>query len=216
MNETVTEGLEQAVDALVTRGIEAGEREAEALLARARAEAERIRTQAQRRAEQVVEQAQAQARRTREQLELDLRQAAAAGVLALRQGVERAVLGAAVDEALETTLGDEPTLADLLVEAVRAFASSPEGNVELEVLVPATVQQSLAQALLARVQQVARRGVQIRLDGGVTGGFLVDAAGVQLDFRDAAFREVLMRFMAPRFARYLAVTEGAAKEGAEA
>ncbi|MCA9711225.1 MAG: hypothetical protein KDK70_35635 [Myxococcales bacterium] len=203
MNRGVAEGLEQAVEVLCRRGIEAGEREAEALVAQAREEASKLRADARAEAERIVDDARRDARAQREQLEHELRQATAAGVLVLRQAVEHAVLGVAIQEALDAALGDEATLGALLVEAVRAFGASDGGEADLEVLLPAPLGERLEAALLASARAVARRGVTLRLDGGVTGGFVLSAEGVELHFTDAAFAEVLRRFLTPRFRRYL-------------
>ncbi|MCX4247731.1 hypothetical protein [Paraliomyxa miuraensis] len=203
MNERVTEGLEQAVEALCRRGIEAGEREANALVAQARAEAAELRDQARAEAERIVEDARRRAEQQRTQLDRELRQAAAAGVLMLRQAVEQAVLGATLHEVLEHALGDGPTLEALLVEAARAFAASGHGDAELEVLLSPQVAERLGAALMARVGPVARRGVRLRPEGGPSGGFVLAADGVQLDFSHEAFTQVLMRFLAPRFRQYL-------------
>ena len=198
MNKMVTEGLEQVVEELRRRGIAAGEREASARMAEAHEEAAGLCMAARAEAQRLVEQARQEAARQREQLDFELRQATEAGVVTFRRAVEAAVLVPAVSEAVDATLGDPAMLGELLVAAVAAFASSPGGDAALEVRLPATTSARLEAELLGRVTQVARGGVVLRLDCGVEGGFMLVAGRMQLDFRDAAFREVLLGFLTPR------------------
>lgn len=211
MNEVVTEGLERVVEELRRRGLAAGEQEANARIAQAEAEAEDCRAAARAEAERIVSDAREDARRRRAQLDHELRRATDAGVMAFTRAVQTAVLVPAVDGAVDAALNEPRVLGDLLVEAVRAYGSSPGTTEPLEVQLPAGTPETLEAALLARTQEVARRGVRVRMDGGVEGGFVLRDGRTQLDFSPAAFREVLLGFLAPRVRDRLRQAEGAAR-----
>ncbi len=209
MNEVVTEGLERVVEELRRRGLDAGERDAKAQVAQAQIEAEECRAAARAEAERIVSDAREDARRRRAQLDHELRRATDAGVMAFTRAVQTAVLVPAVDEVVDVALGEPAVLGELLVEAVRANGSSPGNTEPLEVQLPAGTPERLEAALLARTREVARRGVRVRLDGGVEGGFVLRDGRTRLDFSPAAFREVLLGFVAPRVRDRLREAEGA-------
>ncbi len=197
MDQVVAEGLDRVVETLCRRGIEAGEREASARIAQADAEAEQRRAAAEADAQQIIETARQQAEREREQLALDLAQATRAGVVAFRRAVEAAVLLPAVQQAVDAALGEPTVLGDLLVEAVRAFGRGDQAQ-PLTVCLPASTARPLVDALMARARAVARRGVELRLDPGIEGGFLLVDDRVELSFSDAAFTEVLLELLTHR------------------
>lgn len=200
-------GLEQVVDALRRRGIEAGEREAEARLEQARAEAVTVVAEARREAETLVAAAEDEARTRRTQLDHELAQVSAAGLLAFRQALERSVLAPTIDDALGRVLEDPAQLGALLCEAVKAFGG---GGGELEALLPAAAQRRLEGVVVDGALGRLRDGVTVRFDSGVTAGLRLRGEGLELDVTDEALREVLLRFASPRFRTRLFAAGGEA------
>jgi len=128
--------------------------------------------------------------------------------MAFTRAVQTAVMVPAMDGAVDAALREPAVLGELLVEAVRAHGSSTASGEALEVQLPAGTPERLEVTLLARTREVARAGVRVRLDGGVEGGFVLRDGRTQLDFSPAAFREVLLGFLAPRVRDRLRRAEG--------
>ena len=109
----------------------------------------------------------------------------------------------AVDDALQRVLADPAELRAILVEAIRGFAAHA-GAADLTVILPEAQRQKLEGAV--RADLVARAGskVSVRFDDGFRFGFRLapEGGGYTFEFTDDGFREIFLKFLAPRFREY--------------
>ena len=196
--------LQQVITELKTRGLRAGEEEGAKLVSDAQTEAAKIVEEANGQAAKIVANAQTEAKATRAQLDAELRQASAVGLEAFRQGVEKSFLVPSVEAGARSVLDDTTTLKEVIVETVKGFASSGGSQTDLEVILPAALQQKMDAAFVATLKMEAATGVQVTFEDGFSFGFKLspEDSGYVFDFTEDGFREIFLKFIAPRFRMY--------------
>ncbi len=95
-------------------------------------------------------------------------------------------------------------LQDVLVETVKGFAASGGEKADLDVILAEAQRDRLGDAFIAQLKAKAGKGVDVSFDDGVRFGFRVapEGGGYQFDFTGDGFKEIFLRFLAPRFRTY--------------
>ena len=196
--------LQQVIQELKDRGIEAGRREAARIVDEAKADADRILADARAEAERIVNEANDKAEATRKQLEAELRHASSVGLEAFRQAVERSFLVPTLDSQLRETLDDPTTLKLMVIETVKGFASSGASTSDLEVILPESRRKRLEGAFMAQLTKELGKGVKVSFGDGFEFGFKLAPEGGSyvFDFTEEGFREIFLGFLSPRFRKY--------------
>ena len=198
------QALQQVIDELKSRGLRAGEDEGRKKVDEAEQRASQIVAAAKAEAEGIVGAAKTEAGAMREQMRAELRQASAVGLEAFRQAVEKSFLVPTVDKALQRVLDDPAELRAILVETVKGFAASGGTGGGLEVILPEAQRAKLEGAVQADLARQTGTSVTVRFDDGFSFGFRLspESSGYLFDFSDDGFREIYLKFLAPRFREY--------------
>lgn len=196
--------LQQVIEELKSRGLRAGEDEGAKIVTEAEGKAEKIVADAKAEAEKIIADAKAEAESMKKQLDAELRQAAAVGLQDFRSRVEKSLLVPAVEEGIGGGLKDAGALREILQETVKGFAASAGSRTELEVLLPEAMQKQLDSSVAMRLKASTGAGVTVKYDTGFELGFKVSpkGSGYLFDFSDEGFKEIFLKFLAPRFRQY--------------
>ncbi len=198
------QALQQVIDELKSRGLRAGEDEGRQKVEAAEAKAAQIVADAQAQADGIVNGAKNEAASMREQMQAELRQASAVGLEAFRQAVEKSFLVPTVDKALQRVLDDPSELRAILVETVKGFAAQGGGSGDLTVILPEAQRAKLEGAIKADMLSQTGSSVTVKFEDGFSFGFRLspEGSGYLFDFSDEGFREIYLKFLAPRFREY--------------
>ncbi len=179
----------------------AGEEEAKRLISDAETRAKEIVAAAQRDAEQVRAKAKAEREATLKAMDAELAQAAQVGLAAFRQSVEQAFLVPEIDAALQPVLAKPAVLEEAIGELIKAFAANGMKDGEIELLLPEARKQELGVLFVAKLKARGAQRVEVRFTDAISGGFSIGpkGQGFRYDFDEGAFRELLVRFLSPRF-----------------
>lgn len=194
-------GLDQVIEDLKQRGVQAGEQEAARLVDEAKKRAEDIVVKARAEAESIRKAADESATATKKTMEAELAQAARVGVAAFKQAIESAFVVPALDESLAGALSSERVLEESILELVKAFAEGGMAESRIELLLPEKRRQELEGAFLQKLKARAGDKVDVRFDDAIRFGFRIGPAGggFSFDLSDEGFREIFVKFIAPRF-----------------
>ena len=156
--------IQAFVDKIRTEGIQAGQKEADGLLAEAKAQAEQITAQARQDAEKVLAEARGEAENllTRGRTELEL--AARDAVSKLRDALGKA-LQTVLGSGARATLEDEAFIGQALHEIITAYGKAEmEGKKSIRINVPEPMRQKLVQWAIAHVGSDNLGGEHITID----------------------------------------------------
>jgi len=194
-------GLEQVISELKAKGVKAGEEEAARLVADARAKAEKIIAEARAEAEATRRKAEADRTQIRAALEAELAQAARVGLASFRETIEKGFVVPEIDAALKAALAKPNVVEETILELVRAFAATGLKSDDVEILLPENRRAELGEALVGKLAARGQRGLTVTHDAGMSIGFKIGpkGGGFAFDLTDEGWREILVRFVAPRF-----------------
>jgi V/A-type H+-transporting ATPase subunit E len=197
---TGTANLQGLLERIQKEGVDQAQAEAARILGAARAQAARTLAEAETRAQAVLAKAAQDVARAEAQGRQTIENAARDVLSALRSNIQETVRRLVAGDVKSALRGD--ALVALVALVVEAYAKSLPAGASLEVLLPPDQQQTIADAVLARVSEAARAGLVIQSDASVVAGFRVSVtgAGVEHDFTAAAISEALCRLVRPQLA----------------
>ena len=192
--------IQAFVDKIRTEGIQAGQKQADDLLAEARQQAERILAQAEQDKDKMLADAGDQAQRTlaRGRTELELAARDAAG--RLRDALGRAIQ-AVIAAGVKAKLEDETFVAQALHEIITQYGKAEfEDKRTLEINVPQEMRQKLIDWALAHIgaDKLGPEHVTFDLQGALgQAGFEYNATGATVEVTVESVVEVLGSLVAP-------------------
>lgn len=204
-------GLEDVVQELKNRGIEAGRQQASQIEADAQTRAAKIIADARAEAEAVKAAAKVEREATLAAMRAELAQAGRVGLAAFRQAIEAGFLVPEVAAEVKGALGKQAVLEAAILELVRAFAKEGMKTSDIEVLMPAERQKELAGAFVTKLRMRGATGVTVEFDESLSFGFRIGpkGEGFSFDLSDEGFQEIFLRFLSPRFREaFFAPAEG--------
>lgn len=208
-------GLDKVIEKLKEKGIQAGEAESEKMKAEAQKKAEKIIDEAKEEAEEIVKKAKKEAESITHQMQAELKNASQVALSAFRQSMERGFLLPEVDSSLKPVISKADFMEKTISELIKAFAEKGFEEGGIQVLLPEERRKELEAAFVQKLKMRSSTKVEVEFDDNITYGFQIGPADGRfvLDFSEAGFREILMRFMSPRFREYFeAGKESGSKE----
>lgn len=211
----MAEELQHLLERIQKEAVDAGEKQASELIARARQQAAQIVSEAEAKARARLEQAEKDARQFTERSIQTLRQAARDLLIAVGQGVENIISNLAA-EAAEQALTYE-TVQEMLVKLAEAYVGRTDRERRIELMLNPTDQARLIHFFRARYNEMLKQGLVIRGDERIFRGFKVQLADgrVTHNFTQEAIAEALANFLRPHLADivYSVAKEGTAQRG---
>ncbi len=203
-------GLDKVIEKLKEKGIKAGEEESRKLKAEAEKKAKEVLEAANKKAEEIVKKAETEAESTTRQMQAELRNATQVALTAFRQSMEKGFLLPEVDTALKPVISKADFLESVLTELIKTFAEQGFKEGGIRVLLPENRRKELESALVQKLKMKAAAKVEVDFDDTISYGFQIGPQDGKfvLDFSESGFREILMRFMSPRFREFFESGEG--------
>jgi V/A-type H+-transporting ATPase subunit E len=207
-------GLDDVIQDLKERGIQAGKKEASRLEKEAKEKADKIIKDAKKEAEEIVSKAKKQAETTQQQMEAELRNTTQVALAAFRQSMEKGFLLPEVDKAIKPIVTKPEFLEKTLGEMIKAFADSGFAEGGIQVLLPDKTKNELEGAFVQRLKTRASSKVEVAFDDSISYGFQIGPAdgSFVLDMSEEGFRQIFMKFLSPRFRRFFGTEESAKKK----
>jgi V/A-type H+/Na+-transporting ATPase subunit E len=198
--------LQELLDTIKREGVEAARTERERVIAEAEAAKKTLLEGAEREAKAIVHKAKADAARTEEAGKAALAQASRDVLLAFQDRL-RDLLDAVVRAETGAAYGPEVT-AEALPLVLKALAAG--GAEDLAVLLPPAALAKVEARFTSRLAAELRKGAELRPDPGVEAGFRVSEKGgaAYYDFSAQAVAELLSRHLNARLAE---IVKGAAR-----
>ena len=200
--------VQDLIEKIKKDGVAAAEKSASEVKAQAQSEAEKIIANAKEEAEKIIKAAKDETARMEKASEDAIRQASRNLVLSFRDSITKelsALINAESEKAYSSDL-----LAKLIPEAVKAWVSKSEAG-EVSVLLNEKDLKSLESNLTAALKAEIAKGLTLKVDNSINGGFRVgvkDGAAFY-DYSAEAVAELFSAYLNPRVA---AIMKEACKE----
>ena len=198
--------LQELIEQIKKDGVEAAETQAEAILNSAKAEAEKIIADARAQADKLMQNARAENDRTVKSGEDAIRQAGRNLLISFRESVTRE-LRAIVGEEVGGVYASD-AFAQLIVKAVEGWIEQPEAE-DVSVVLNGGDLKALEENLLAKFGEKAIKGVTLRANDQLDGGFriAVNEGKAYYDYSAEAVTDMLSNYLSPRVTALLKEAE---------
>jgi V/A-type H+-transporting ATPase subunit E len=212
MEKNASHGVQQLIDRLKGEGVDAGQKQADALLNEARARATHILEQATEKAKQLTADAEKEASRLRQSAEASLKLALRDASLKLREEViDR--LAKELRQLVSHEVRQPEFLKQALLEVTRQAVPTDAGS--MRVVLPAEVVSvddlrkdphelesgSLSQFASSLAKEVLSKGIVLASSDQLRSGIKIELAGsdVRVEATDQAITQLLLKHLTPRF-----------------
>ncbi len=202
--------LKELIERINTEGVQSAEKKAQEIIRSAERKAEEILAQARREAEEMLARAKSEAAAFEASAREALKQAGRDLILKIRQQIEE-LFHSVVSQEVRGALTPK-TVEESVVSLIKAWGERGDAA-GLEVLLPAEQGEKLKKALLSRLAEEVRQGVQFELLPGIGAGFrLAEKQGAAYyDFTQDGISEFLFQYLNPRLSALLQEALGKAK-----
>ncbi len=191
--------LQELTDKLYNEGLSKGKQEAQEMVAKAKAEAEKIIAAAQESATKIVADAEKQAQEIKKKADNDLRIAASQTISSVKQQIENLVITKALKEPVKASMSDVEFVKSVILTIAQAFNASNSEPVDLELILPANLQEGLKSFVEKDAKAQMSAGVTVTFSKQLTGGFKVGPKedGYMIGFSDEDFEKILSDYLRP-------------------
>lgn len=194
--------LQELIDKIKKDGVASAEQEANAIKETAQKEADLIIAQAKEKADSIVKEAQGETARM-EKASIDaIKQASRNLLISFRDGITAelsAVIGTETKSAYSAAM-----LEKIIPETVKAWAAKTDVS-DISVLLPESVLSELQSALTARLKDEVAKGLEIKPDKTLSGGFRIGMNnGVSFyDYSAESVSELFASYLNPKVAQIM-------------
>lgn len=195
--------LQELTDKLYQEGLAKGQQEGAALLASAREEAATIVENACKEAENLLEAARRQAEDLRGKCESDIKMASAQALQATRNDIENTLVAQMTDETVKEALSAPDFLKGIISTVAERFSS--ETPSDLQLVLPASLQEALEPFVKKELTQRLGRGVEAAFSRKIGGGFTIGPrdGSYFISLTDETFRSLIQAYLRPATRRFL-------------
>ncbi len=200
--------LQELVNKIKKDGVEAAEAKAAEIVAKAEAKAAEIQAAAKKEADDIVKKAEVESKRLEQAAVSAIRQAGRNLLISFREGIQ-AELDALIRSGTAAAY-DAGALKDVVPAAVKGWAAASGSN-DLAVILSPQHAKKLEDSLTGALKAEIAKGLEIRSDSGVSGGFRIGTkdGAAYYDFSAEAVADLFAAYLNPRVA---SVMREAAKE----
>lgn len=191
--------LQELTDKLYNEGLSKGKQEAQEMVAKAKAEAEKILSAAQENANKIIAEAEKQAQDIKSKADNDLRIAASQTISAVKQQIENIIVTKALKEPVKASLSDVDFVKSVILTIAQAFNASHSEPVDLELILPAALQDGLKSFIEKEAHSQMGKGLTVSFSKQMAGGFKIGPKedGYMIGFSDEDFEKVLADYVRP-------------------
>ena len=188
--------LRELTDKLYTDGVEKARTEARSIIAEAEKEREFMLGQAADQAAAILEQGRKEADALRSKTEAELVLAGRQAEAALRHSVIEMLSHSVLAQEVETALGRDDLLVDLIDAATRAWADSGDSP-DPEIVLAAGAEEGFRKKLSAAIKDRLDSGMTLEVSEKIKGGFRVESrdGNYAVGFTDDDFQEYFRSFI---------------------
>ncbi len=199
--------LKELIEQIKKDGVSVAEKEADVLLASARAEAEKIISEAKAEADNILLAAKNENERVVKSGEDALRQAGRNVLISFRESVAKELDALVRDKV--TAVYSSDAFADLLTKVLEAWTKNPDAE-DVSVLLNSGDLRALEDTLLAGLNEKMRDGITLTPNDRFDGGFRIAMkdGGAYYDYSAEAVTEMLSAYLNPKVTALLKEAEG--------
>ena len=194
--------LQELIDQIKKDGVEAAEKEAEAILKSAQETAEKMIADARAQADKIMLHAKDENNRMVKSAEDAIRQAGRNLLISFRESVTRE-MKTIIGENVSSVYSSE-SLAQLIIRIVENWANNPDAE-EVSVILNNENLKELEETLLAALKEKMLEGVTLKANDNFDGGFriAVNNGGAYYDYSAEAVVDMLSYYLSPRVTELL-------------
>ncbi|MGL4908578.1 MAG: hypothetical protein ACRC9X_04410 [Bacteroidales bacterium] len=197
--------LAQLTEKLYGEGLEKGQREGEAILAKAKEDAKSIEDRAQATAANIIEVAKKEASAIIEAAKNEIAQAGKNTLNTVKLQLEESLLNNTLQAHLTDIFAEGDFFKSLILTAAQGFNSNNQDNPTLCVLLPEEMQDKLLSVFTKTTKQTFDKEFELIVDKNIKAGFKIGTknGGYYLTFTQQGFESLLKEYLRPKTRKIL-------------
>lgn len=197
--------LQELTEKIFQEGVERGNQEATQIIAKAREEAAAINHKATVEAEKIIEQAKQKALDIQNKAQSELKLSSRQALNNLKQQITDLIVAKTVDADVKKAFEDNTYLKELILAIVQKWNPSSDGNLELDLILPADKEAELKSFIESKAKALISKGLTMQFSGRLKNGFEISPSdgGFKISFTDEDFSRFFSDYVKPTIATIL-------------
>jgi V/A-type H+/Na+-transporting ATPase subunit E len=192
--------LQELTNKIYTEGIDRANKEAEAILAGAKAEAENLQKQAEKNAALIVEQAEKEAREIKNNVQSEVRLSARQAISTIKQKITDLITARSTGTEIKKALDDKEFLQKIILTAIKNWDPKSAQGIDVAILLPESDRKELDEYFSVKQKALLEGGLILNFDDSMESGFKIgpkDGSFV-ISFTDQDFESFFRHYLRPR------------------
>lgn len=191
--------LQELTDKLYNEGLSKGKQEAQEMKAKAKDEAAQIISDAKNEAKKIILEAEKEASEIKSKVENDLKMASVQTISAVRQRVEEMITTKILSTPVKAALSETEFLKTVILVIAKAFNAENAEPVSLEIVLPASMQESLKDFIQIEAAKEMKEGFSVSFSKHIQGGFKIGPkeGGYMISFAEGDFEKMMADYLRP-------------------
>lgn len=201
--------LQELTKKLYDEGLSKGRKEAETMLADAKAKAKKIVNDAEAEAARIIKKAESDAKDLRKNTLTELSLAGKQVVETIKGDVQDMIVAKAIDEPVKNAALDPKFVEEMLLAVAKNWSGSSSDKVSLKAMLPKEMEEKLSKSLSKSMHAALGDEMEIVFSEGVKSGFKIGPkkGGYYISFTDDNFNALLGEYLRPKVSEMLYGTQ---------
>lgn len=192
--------LQELTKKIYTEGVDKANKEAEAIIAGAKAEAENLQKQAEKDAALIIEQAEKEAREIKNNVHSEVRLSARQAISTIKQQLTGLITAKATGEEVKKAFADKEFIQRIIETTLKNWNPSGTKGVDVALLLPEKDQKELNDYFVKKQKSLLDSGLELRFDESMKTGFKIGPKddSYQISFTEEDFENFFRNYLRPR------------------
>jgi len=192
--------LQELTKKIYAEGIDKANKEAEEIIAKAKADAEKMHKEADKKAADIIEKAEKEAKEIKTNVTSEVKLSARQAINTIKQQITELVTAKATEEEIKKAFDDREFIRRIIETTVKNWEPTTSKGIDVAVLLPEKDQKELEDYFAKKQKALLDAGLELQFDDSMETGFKIGPkdGSYQISFTEEDFENFFRNYLRPR------------------
>lgn len=201
--------LQELTEKIYSEGIDKANKEAEEIIAKAKADVDKMHKEADKRAAEIVEKAEKEAEEIKTNVTSEIKLSARQAINTIKQQITELITAKSTEEEITKAFEDSGFIRKIIETAIKNWDPSSNKGIDVAVLLPEKDRKELDDYFNKKQKALLDAGLELHFDDSMESGFKIGPkdGSYQISFTEDDFENFFRNYLRPRTTELLYSTE---------
>ncbi len=192
--------LQELTNKIYAEGVDKANKEAEEIIAKAKAEIQNMHKQAEKEASLIIEKAEKEAQEIKKNVNSEVKLSARQAINTIKQQITELITAKSTGEEIRQAFNNKEFLQRIIETAVKNWDPKESKSIDVAVLLPEKDEKELNEYFIKKQKSLLDSGLELRFDESMESGFKIGPkdGSYQISFTEEDFENFFRNYLRPR------------------